>query len=93
MQNTAFSKSACLSHYTWGDDCHAWNFIDTEELSVKQELMPPDTIEKLHYHENATQLFFILKGRAVFTIDGIESLVIRLSALKVALVLKLLLQW
>jgi mannose-6-phosphate isomerase-like protein (cupin superfamily) len=73
MQNLAFSKSQCLSHYTWGDDCHAWNFIDLEELSVKQELMPPDTAEKLHYHNQATQLFFILKGRAVFTIDGIES--------------------
>jgi mannose-6-phosphate isomerase-like protein (cupin superfamily) len=73
MQNLAFSKSQCLSHYIWGDDCHGWNFIDTEELSVKQELMPPDTTEKLHYHNQATQLFFILKGRAVFTIDGIES--------------------
>ncbi|WP_419802855.1 cupin domain-containing protein [Mucilaginibacter sp.] len=73
MQNLAFSKSECLSHNTWGKDCHAWNFIDTEELLVKQELMPPDTAEKLHYHKNATQLFFILKGRAVFTVNGVES--------------------
>ncbi|MGI4022853.1 MAG: cupin domain-containing protein [Janthinobacterium lividum] len=73
MQNTAFSKSECISHYTWGDDCHGWNFIDTEELSVKQELMPPDTAEKRHYHENATQIFLILKGRAVLSVDGIES--------------------
>ena len=35
--------------------------------------MPPDTAEQLHYHEKATQLFFILKGRATFTIDGITS--------------------
>jgi len=66
-----FSKSDCLGHYLWGDDCHGWNFIDTESLSVKQELMPPDTAEALHYHEKATQLFFILKGRASFTIDGV----------------------
>ncbi|QEC80239.1 cupin domain-containing protein [Mucilaginibacter ginsenosidivorax] len=65
-----FSKGECLKHYNWGDDCHGWTFIDTEALSVKQELMPPDTAEQLHYHEKATQLFFILKGRATFSIDG-----------------------
>ncbi|WP_183560082.1 cupin domain-containing protein [Mucilaginibacter sp. SP1R1] len=65
-----FSKGECLDHYNWGDDCHGWTFIDTEALSVKQELMPPDTAEQLHYHEKATQLFFILKGRATISIDG-----------------------
>lgn len=66
-----FSKSECLDHYTWGDDCHGWTFVDTDAISVKQELMPPDTAEKLHYHEKATQLFYILKGRATFSIDGV----------------------
>ena len=69
----AFSKSECLSHYKWGDDCYGWNFIDTDILSEKQELMPPDTAEQLHYHEKASQVFFILKGKATFTIDGVES--------------------
>jgi mannose-6-phosphate isomerase-like protein (cupin superfamily) len=71
MANPVFSKSECLDHYTWGDDCHGWTFVDTDALSVKQELMPPDTAEKLHYHEKATQLFYILKGRATFSIDGV----------------------
>ena len=70
--NTPFSKSECISHYKWGDDCYGWNFIDTDALSVKQELMPPDTAEQLHYHERASQVFFILKGRATFSIDGKE---------------------
>jgi mannose-6-phosphate isomerase-like protein (cupin superfamily) len=69
-----FSKSECLGHYKWGDDCYGWNFIDTEALSVKQELMPPDTAEALHYHEKASQVFFILKGKATFYIDGVESI-------------------
>ena len=73
MSNLPFSKSDCASHYKWGADCYGWNLIDTEALSVKQELMPPDTAEQLHYHEKATQVFFILKGRATFSIDGIES--------------------
>jgi len=70
MINTVFSKSECLEHYTWGDDCHGWTFVDTDALSIKQELMPPDTAEKLHYHEKSTQFFLILKGRAKFSIDG-----------------------
>jgi mannose-6-phosphate isomerase-like protein (cupin superfamily) len=69
----SFSKSECISHYKWGDDCYGWNFIDAEVLSVKQELMPPDTAEQLHYHERSSQVFFILKGRATFMIDGMES--------------------
>jgi mannose-6-phosphate isomerase-like protein (cupin superfamily) len=69
-RGAVFSKGECLEHYTWGDDCHGWTFVDTEAISIKQELMPPDTAEKLHYHERATQFFFILEGRAKFTIDG-----------------------
>lgn len=72
MANTVFSKSDCVSHYKWGDDCYGWNFIDTDGLSVKQELMPPDTAEHPHYHKRATQVFFILKGRAVFIIEDEE---------------------
>lgn len=68
-----FSRGECLEHYNWGDGCHGWTFVDTDALSVKQELMPPDTAEALHYHEKATQLFFVLKGKAVFNIDGQET--------------------
>lgn len=70
MINPIFSRSECLSHYRWGDDCYGWNYVDTDALSIKQELMPPDTAENLHYHEKASQFFFILKGRATFTIEG-----------------------
>jgi mannose-6-phosphate isomerase-like protein (cupin superfamily) len=73
MDNPVFSKGESLSHYRWGDDCYGWNFIDTDILSVKQELMPPDTAEQLHYHEKSTQVFFIVKGRATFSIDGVIS--------------------
>jgi len=71
-QEGAVSKSNCLNQYSWGDDCYGWTFVDTPELSIKQELMPPDTSEKLHYHEHASQFFFILKGKAKFIIDGAE---------------------
>ena len=66
----AVSKYQSLKHYQWGADCEGWNFVDEENLSVKQELMPAGTSELQHYHETAQQFFFILKGTATFEIDG-----------------------
>lgn len=43
MENPVFSKSDCIEHYQWGDDCHGWTFIDDNTISIKQELMPPNT--------------------------------------------------
>lgn len=62
-------KNSALNQYYWGDNCIGWNFIDRDDLSVKQELMPPGTKEELHYHTYANQFFFILNGEATFEID------------------------
>ena len=43
--------------------------VNTDALSVKQELMPGNTAESLHYHEKAQQFFFILKGIATFEVE------------------------
>ncbi len=58
------------THYTWGDECDGWHLVDTDSLSVIQEIMPPGTSEKLHYHNQAQQFFFILKGTAVFEVEN-----------------------
>ncbi|MXV50040.1 cupin domain-containing protein [Pedobacter sp. HMF7647] len=63
------SKENC-EHYKWGDNCDGWVLVDTDERSVKQELMPPNANEQFHYHQFATQFFYILKGSAMFYIDG-----------------------
>ena len=57
-------------NYTWGSNCQSWVMVDSPQLSVKQELMPPNTKEQLHHHNQAQQFFFILKGTATFYIDG-----------------------
>lgn len=67
-----WGKDNCLEHYTWGDDCFGWTFVDRDDLSIKQELMPGRTSEEMHYHETAEQFFFILSGEATFEIDGQE---------------------
>jgi len=64
------SKENCLSHYRWGDNCDGWNFVSKPDAAIKQELMPAQTAEKLHFHTYAEQFFFILKGEATFFIEG-----------------------
>jgi mannose-6-phosphate isomerase-like protein (cupin superfamily) len=56
-------------HYTWGNNCDSWVLANTEGLSMKQESMPPDTKEQLHFHNHAQQFFFILKGSATFYVE------------------------
>lgn len=56
-------------HYVWGNNCDSWILADTDGLSVKQECMPGNTSEKLHFHTNAQQFFYILKGSAAFYLE------------------------
>ena len=63
------SKNACIQHYKWGAGCDGWVLADTENLSVKQERMRPQSAEVLHYHAKAQQFFFILKGIASFEVE------------------------
>lgn len=62
-------KNNALQHYKWGNDCDGWVFVDADALSVKQERMPQQTAEALHYHQKAQQFFFILKGIATFEVE------------------------
>ncbi|WP_461532665.1 cupin domain-containing protein [Sinomicrobium sp.] len=56
-------------HYIWGDNCSGWHLLKSKSLSVIEEMMPPKTQEKKHYHSNAQQFFRILKGKATFEIE------------------------
>ncbi|MGS0527295.1 cupin domain-containing protein [Zobellia nedashkovskayae] len=57
-------------HYTWGDNCSGWHLVKSKGLSIIEELMPPDTKEKKHYHQVAEQFFRILNGTATFEIEN-----------------------
>ena len=56
-------------HYTWGQDCDGWHLVDTPELSVILERMPPGTSEKKHRHTRARQFFFVLTGCVIMEIE------------------------
>ena len=51
--------------YNWGDNCAGWRLLQNPSLSVTQELMPPHTSEKWHYHQVSQQVFYVLSGKAI----------------------------
>jgi mannose-6-phosphate isomerase-like protein (cupin superfamily) len=57
-------------HYTWGDECEGWHLHQSNTLHVIEERMPSGTSERLHFHNNAQQVFYILSGTATFEING-----------------------
>jgi len=57
-------------HYKWQDVCDGWPLVETDELSVKQEKMPPKTCEVRHFHREARQFFYVLSGHLSMEIDG-----------------------
>ncbi|HTR30595.1 MAG TPA: cupin domain-containing protein [Puia sp.] len=62
-------------HYIWGGNCDGWHLVETENLSVIEERIPPEGGEILHYHERAQQFFYILSGVAAFETDGVQATV------------------
>ena len=57
-------------HYTWGDACDGWRLVNSPELSIIEERMPPHTAERLHFHHKADQFFYVLSGEAQMEIDN-----------------------
>lgn len=57
-------------HYKWGDNCSGWHLVNSQSLSIIEELMPPKTQEKKHYHNISQQFFRILSGKATFEIEN-----------------------
>lgn len=52
-------------HYFWKDVCDGWYLLDSNELSVIAEKMPPGSVEDMHFHRKARQFFYMLSGEAV----------------------------
>ncbi len=57
-------------HYKWGQNCDGWHLVDSPEISVIHEKMPSGTSAERHFHNKATQLFYVISGEAVLEIEG-----------------------
>ncbi|NUM80117.1 cupin domain-containing protein [bacterium] len=64
-------------HYQWGDHCDGYHLIKSDKLSVIEEIVPPGATEKNHYHDHATQFFYIVNGAGTLKINDN---IIRLNA-------------
>ena len=51
-------------HYAWGAGCDGWRLVDSDDLSVIEERVPPGATEERHVHDHATQVFYLLSGQA-----------------------------
>lgn len=58
------------AHYHWGDDCDGWFLLDTANLTVIEERVPPGKGEVKHVHTKAQQFFYVLQGVANIELDG-----------------------
>lgn len=58
------------THYLWGDHCEGWRLTDQADQSIIHEKMPSGTSEVRHFHNKATQFFFILLGVMEIEING-----------------------
>lgn len=70
VQNSHLVIRSKADSYSWGKNCHAINLVDEENISIKEELIPPGESETVHLHEYASQFFYILSGQAHFVING-----------------------
>lgn len=57
-------------HYNRKSFCDGWHFLNTDELSIIAEKMPPNTFEDIHFHRRARQFFYILSGETEMRLQG-----------------------
>lgn len=69
MKNKVITKDNA-AYYQWGEQCDGWHLVDTDDLSIIKECMPPGTQEVKHYHKTATQFFYILEGEATIELES-----------------------
>lgn len=64
---------ASAKHYKWGGlqgtDCDGWHLVQTPDLSIIEELMPPGTSETRHSHLRARQFFYVLEGELTLEVE------------------------
>ncbi len=70
--NNIVSKEHPLKHDQWSNGCKIFELLNSEGLSVKQQIIPAGVTEQIHYHQYTQQFFFILAGKATFEIEGKE---------------------
>ena len=70
-------------HYGWGHGCDGWVLSSLRELTVIQERMPPGTTEQRHFHDKATQFFYVLSGELTMELEGDHHCIAAMSGIEI----------
>ena len=62
-------STAHAEHYNWGNLCDGWHLLRSDDLSVIEERMPPETEEQRHWHQRSRQFFYVLEGDLTMQFD------------------------
>ncbi len=76
IRELASVSRSSAEHYRWGGAngvvSNGWHLVQTAELSVIEECMPPGAEEVRHFHERARQFFYVLSGELTMELEGEE---------------------
>lgn len=61
---------SCAEHQSWGNNCNAWTLLQTNNLSVLEECMPPQTSDEMHYHMKSDQFLYVLDGEVTINMEN-----------------------
>lgn len=67
---TAPRSASGDNHYLWGDHCDGWRLIDSPDLSLREERIPPGCAEAPHFHRASRQIFYVLAGELTIHLSG-----------------------
>lgn len=70
MSNHEKINKATAENFQWGTGCQGWHLLANDDLTVAQEIMPPNSMGVEHYHEVCQQFFYVLEGEASIVIEG-----------------------
>ncbi len=67
----------------WGKGGMTWELLSNPELGVFYEKVSPGTMEVNHYHINARQFFFVIKGQLTIKLSSGEIILNELEGFEV----------
>ncbi|MGB3535499.1 MAG: cupin domain-containing protein [Microcoleaceae cyanobacterium] len=62
-------STTTAENFQWGTGCQGWHLLANDDLTVTQEIMPPNSTGVEHYHEVCQQFFYVLEGELTIVIE------------------------
>lgn len=76
-------NKALATHYAWGQGCDGWVLAPSKDLLIIEERMPAGTSEQRHFHTQARQFFYVLRGCLTMESDSQTHLVPAKSGIEI----------